>query len=317
MLSARTKLLARACGVLTLATVLVATPAFAAKPGAGGSSSSTPTGIDVSYPQCPGTSLPTGKAFAVVGVNGGLANDYNGCLAAEFGYARSLTAATTQPVAQLYVNTADPSNTVSDWPYGSTGAGLGSYGAVSASGATPYGSCTGYDATAACAYVYGYDMVAGVASDGDGDVTNNTDNDVDIPGDVSYFESTTGNAASAYQWWLDVETANSWQTGAAGQTMNVADLQGMVAALRAADGGAGVGAVGIYTTSSQWGTITGTPKATYNGTADSLWGLADWIPGARSESGAQSNCLLTSFNGATVALTQWFTRSYDGDLSCH
>jgi hypothetical protein len=40
----------------------------------------TPTGVDVSYPQC-GTTLPAGKPFAVVGVNGGLANNYNSCLA--------------------------------------------------------------------------------------------------------------------------------------------------------------------------------------------------------------------------------------------
>jgi hypothetical protein len=166
--------------------------------------------------------------------------------------------------------------------------------------------------------VYGYDMVAGVADDGssDHDAANNTDHDVDIPGDVAYFEGATGKPASGFVWWLDVETGNSWQAGSAGQQMNVADLQGMVAALRAADGGTGVSAVGVYSTSSQWQTITGTPGASYNGVADSLWGLADWLPGARSLSGAQSNCHVSSFNGAVVSLAQWSSRPYDGDVSC-
>jgi hypothetical protein len=295
-------LLVRAVGVAVLITVIGATPAYADRGGdRGQGGSSTPTGIDVSYPQCPATSLPKGKAFAVVGVNHGLANNYNSCLATEFGYAQSLTATTTQPVAQLYVNTGDPSDTVADWPYGSNGAGLGNYGVVSPTGSTPYGNCTGYAASPACAYVYGYDMVAGDTST--------------IVGDVADFEGATGESASAYRWWLDVETANSWQQGTAGQQMNVADLQGMVAALHAADHGAGVAAVGIYSTSSQWGTITGTPEATFDGSANTLWGLADWVPGARSLSAAQANCGQASFSGSKVALTQWVSQP-DGDYSC-
>jgi hypothetical protein len=40
--------------------------------------------------------------------------------------------------------------------------------------------------------------------------------------------------AAGYPWWLDVETVNSWQSGTSGQAMNIADLQGMIAALQAA-----------------------------------------------------------------------------------
>jgi hypothetical protein len=296
--------------------VLTASPAFAAGPpthgggrggGSGGGGSTTPTGIDVSYPQCPGTSLPAGEAFAIVGVNGGLANDYNSCLAAEFSYASGLTKATSQPVAQLYVNTADPSNTVADWPYGTDYLGTDPLGAYPAS-TTPYGPCTGKDATAACAYVYGYDMVAGVNGDDskDNDDASNNDGDVDIPGDLAYFQGQSGATASGYQWWLDVETGNSWQSGSSGLQMNVADLEGMVAAFQAN----GVTSVGVYSTSSQWNTITGTP------TSGTLSSLPDWIPGARSLGGAESNCSLHPFTNGGVAVTQWFGHPYDGDYAC-
>ncbi|MHB1446183.1 MAG: hypothetical protein ACYCTI_01605 [Acidimicrobiales bacterium] len=297
--------------VLVLSAVVpvmaAGTPAWAAKPakaGGGGTTSST-TGIDVSWPQCPGTSLPSGEAFAIVGVNGGVANDYNPCLSAEVTYAAGSPGVSGQPGAQLYVNTADPGNSVGDWPYGSDGGGLGAYGSVSLSGTDPYGSCTTTTTTenAACAYVYGYNMVAGAGAS------------TPVMGDVAYLKHETGDAASSYQWWLDVETGNTWQ---ADQTMNIADLQGMVAAL----GQAGVGYVGVYSTSSQWGQITGTPGQTNaNGSGTSitntLWGLADWIPGARSAKGAASNCSLASFtNTGTPAITQWFGHPYDGDYAC-
>ena len=51
-------------------------------------------------------------------------------------------------------------------------------------------------------------------------------------------------SASSYPWWLDVETGNSWQSDT---TMNVADLQGMVAALR----DAGATTVSVYSTTSR------------------------------------------------------------------
>lgn len=77
-----------------------------------------------------------------------------------------------------------------------------------------------------------------------------------------------GSSASAYPWWLDVETANSWETGTSGLANNVADLQGMVAAFRARGA-----TVGIYSTTYQWGQITGGSKG------GNLSGLPDWIPG--------------------------------------
>src|ERR1700722_18624978 len=94
-----------------------ATPAFATKPtGHGGGGGSTPTGNDVSYPQC-GSSLPTSPALRIVGVTGGLANDLNPCFGPSSSFPKysaselywavaSSVGGTSQPKASLYVNTA-------------------------------------------------------------------------------------------------------------------------------------------------------------------------------------------------------------------
>lgn len=286
----------------TATSVMAANPAWAAKPSHGGGGSTTSTGIDVSYPQC-GDSLPTGEAFAIVGVNGGLANDYNSCLGSEFSYAQASTGTTKQAKAQLYLNTGDPGNGVADWPSpGQTGA----YGFTS----TPNGNCdyasgsSGPGAnSAACAYIYGYDMVQGIT------YATGT-----IAGDISAFASATGSQLYNFPTWLDVETANTWQSGTGGLAMNVADLQGMVDAVYAAASSANAPAqtVGVYSTTSQWNAITGTPGSG----GGNLWLLPDWIPGAQRQSGAVSNCSLPAFSGGPVAITQWFGHPYDGNYSC-
>jgi hypothetical protein len=68
--------------------------------------------------------------------------------------------------------------------------------------------------------------------------------------------------------------------------------------------------VGIYSTSYQWGVITG------SSTAPGLAGLPDWIPGAGTQSAATSNCSLASFTGGGVPITQWFGKPFDGDVAC-
>lgn len=307
-----TKAFARALVAVTSAATLVlgAAPAWAAnqsKPvhgggGGGGGGSAPGTGVDVSYPQCPGTSLPSGQAFAIVGVNGGLANDYNSCLSTEFSYAQASLGGTNQARAQLYLNTADPGNTVADWPSPSQ---PGTYGTTStpSDGTCAYasgGSGPGANSPA-CAYIYGYDMVAGI------NYATGT-----VAGDLSAFSSATNSTLYSYPVWLDVETGNSWQSSTApdGLTMNVADLQGMVDALNAAAPGSVAKQIGIYSTSYQWNQITGSPTA-----AGNLQNLPDWIPGARRESGAVTNCSLAPFTGGTVMLTQW-SGTYDGDYPC-
>jgi hypothetical protein len=89
--------------------------------------------------------------------------------------------------------------------------------------------------------------------------------------------------------------------------MNVADLQGMIYEFQSASA-----AVGAYSTSYQWGQITGGTTSA----SGSLYRIPDWIPGASSLAGAQSNCALTSFTGGTISVTQWFASPYDGDNAC-
>jgi len=89
--------------------------------------------------------------------------------------------------------------------------------------------------------------------------------------------------------------------------MNIADLQGMIAALRHA----GASAIGAYSTSFQRTTITGGTRSS----SGSLYRLPDWIPGATALSGAKADCHLASFTAGRVVITQWLANP-DGDYAC-
>lgn len=286
-------------------------PALAAggPPDAPGSSSAT-TGNDVSYPQC-GSTLPASPAFGIVGVNGGLANNLDPCFGPSSSYpsytqselywaVTASTGVTPQPKASLYLNTADPGNIyngtpVADWP---------------TSGATPYGACTTTTVTTtkgtfvvganspACAWQYGYNKAAH-------DVSWLSAAALAI--DTQTSSASVSGAASAYPWWLDVETANTWRSGTSGQRMNVADLQGMIAALQQA----GAHSAGAYSTSSQWNQITGGTTSS----SGSLYGIPDWIPGAKTLTRAKANCGLAPFTGGRITVTQWSGRP-DNDHAC-
>jgi hypothetical protein len=165
-------------------------------------------GADASYPQCAAAgsstagALPTGQAFAVVGVNEGLPRTTNPCLAAQLRWAGSSAGGAAQPKVQLFVNTANPGglNTAS-WPRSGSSA--------------RYGTCTGSN-SAACAYLYGQARAR---------------EDAATPG---------LGTPSSYVWWLDVEVANTWDTSTGGTARNVAVLEGMVDHFRALEV-AGVG----------------------------------------------------------------------------
>jgi hypothetical protein len=181
------------------------------------SANSSPTiGFDISYPQCSG-SYPSNPLFGIVGVNGGVANNANSCLAAELGWARGAPGQKhpEQPPVSLYINTGNPGAHVADWPGNGT--------------APAYGACNG-QLTNACSYIYGqqrathsYRLVAALDPLG----------------------------ANRAPWWLDVELMASW---AGTYQLNIAALQGFVAGLRTAGV---TGPVGIYSTSAQWKDITG------------------------------------------------------------
>ncbi|WP_285314499.1 hypothetical protein [Pseudarthrobacter sp. fls2-241-R2A-168] len=201
-----------------LAMLLIpAWPASAApSPGAG---TSTLLGNDVSWPQC-GTALPKGQAFGIVGLNNGLANTTNPCLAEQLKWAATSSGGTAQPKVSLYVNTANPGRAGSWWPSSDeypSGTPV----------RNPYGPCKPKDYGKACAYMYGYAKAW----------------------DDAYIRGISNPAS--YVWWLDVETGNSWSTS--DKDANRAVLEGMTDFFRSIN----VKGVGIYSTGSQWSQIVG------------------------------------------------------------
>jgi hypothetical protein len=283
--------------VAVSAAIAVAMLVGGASPVGARSTAPSLTGNDISFPQC-GRTFPSGQAFGIVGVTGGLANTPNPCLGtynggppstSELVWASKSPGTASLPPAALYANTADPGPTVADWPKNSVDPK-----GVDQSQADPFGACTvgsnsvGSDSQA-CAWQYGW---------------NRAVQDVVWLGAAASQVRVSGTAT--YPWWLDVETANSWETGP-GLANNVADLEGMVAALKASGVATGIG---IYSTSYQWGQITG------GSNASTLKGLPVWIPGARTASAAQSNCALPGFTTGPVAITQWFGKPFDGDVAC-
>jgi len=307
--------------------------------GAAAKSSGTvksPYGNDISYPQC-GTAFPGGTNFGLVGVDDGIANKENPCLGPDGGGAATselywgsrLAGGANQPSVALYVNTADPGNTyngkpIADWPKpGSTVPNL----------TDPYGQCTADSANSslganstACAWVYGADMASLDASSGAPLTGTATSSFLTSASSALQAQNATvSGQASSYRWWLDVETQNTWQSSTAdsgtGLAMNAAVLEGMLQYLKSL----GVTTVGIYASSSTWQTITGgqsvieanwTAPPNNNAAPSPLSGVPDWVPGARQQSGAISNCSLASFTDGSIALTQWVQGSLDYDEAC-
>ena len=244
----------------------------------------TSVGYDVSWPQCDQI-LPTRPAFAVVGVNGGLANNTNPCLSSQLAWAAGAVGQTREPPVALYVNTANPPADEAAWWPTSSNYPVGSRSVVP----NPYGVCTGDD-TPACSYVYGYAKAYDNAT-----VRG-------VPDPASYF------------WWLDVETDNTWSPDL---IANRAALEGMTHYYRDILKVAGVG---IYSTGSQWSRIVGGLGPVTSGTAparpSNLNGLPSWLAGARSLAGAQAHCSLTALTGGTVTVTQYLMDNLDHNYSC-
>jgi hypothetical protein len=181
--------------------------------------------------------------------------------------------ATTSPriyAAGLYINTGNPEKASSNWP-GRAGVGPR--------------TCSTTDlndpSNVNCAYNYGWNA----ATDALNVATTNV-----------------GAAAQTLPWWLDVEIGNSWN-GIGGA--NSSTIQGYIDYQR----GHSTGMVGIYSTGSQWGQITGgytVPSA------------PDWLAGASNVTDARNLCNnpASSFSGGPVQLVQYPNGNFDGNYVC-
>jgi hypothetical protein len=245
---------------------------------AGAASATTSTGFDISYPQC-GGDFPSPAGFGIVGVNDGHPLTTNPCLAAELGWAESASNAT--PAFYLNTDSPGPADT-SAWP---------------TSQQTPE-VCTGANSPA-CSYDYGWNAAVLSFSNAVGAETSDGSS------------SPTSQAVGA-NWWLDVETGNHWETEESGygatkasDAIDQAELQGTIAYLSSV----GVVSIGIYSTSRQWGTITGAGETTF-----SKWQA--WMPGYPSLAAGEAACSTASFNGGRVAMVQYPSRGLDGDYVC-
>jgi hypothetical protein len=138
-------------------------------------------------------------------------------------------------------------------------------------------TCSGASNDSGCAYNYGWNAA------------NHA---------FTYVAAQTGVAAQL-QWWLDIETANTWSATVA---LNNADIHGMVDFLAAQ----GV-SVGVYSTRFQWNQITGGMSLA----------VPNWLAGASSSQQAIDWCATaSSFSGSRIAVVQYATSSIDTDVAC-
>lgn len=248
---------------------------------------SSPLGIDVSWPQC-GKTLPTNHAFGIVGVNGGLATTTNDCMGEQLVWAAKAIGGTSQAKVQLYVNTANPGGLgTSSWPNNN----VDSTNTISPN---KYGTCDSRD-TLACAWQYGW---------------NRAVDDVVLKFQPAAAQVGATTDPAKYIWWLDVETENTWKLNGTSfdAQSNTAVLEGMTTYFQS------TGAqVGLYSTGAQWSQIVG--KAV-SGTSN-LNGLINWRPGGANLTTAKSACKAAPLTtGGKVVLTQFIANSLDYNYSC-
>jgi hypothetical protein len=219
-----------------------------------------------------GGQFPSGGSFGIVGVTGGRAFTQNACLAAELQWAGGTGN------ASVYMN---------------LNYAAGSSASNGASG--PYGSGKHCRSGSAC-YAENYGWNA-----------------------AKYALAYAGaNGVGASTWWLDIETANTWNRS---RTLNQAVIQGALDCLLGA-GPAGntcangeptdVASVGIYSTPSQWSSITGgwVPHDSAGTVV-----TANWVAGASAGNPSQL-CGSPLYSGGSVWLTQYVANGFDQDYAC-
>jgi hypothetical protein len=159
---------------------------------------------DKAWARQQGETYPSGQAFAIVGVDGGKASNFNPCFGSEWAWAQTSTGGTGQARAQLYVNTGNPGDVlaqynVTDWPTSSDPR------------TDPYGRRSGtWTDDLPCSWEYGYERALA---------------------DIKFV------GAAGVKWWLDIETANSWTSDT---SKNQASLEGMVYAFEQAGATVGI-----------------------------------------------------------------------------
>ena len=236
----------------------------------------TLTGYDISYPQC-GAAYPRDVAFGIVGVTGGIVFSENPCLGAGGTGASQLAWAGIN--AGLYMNTGNPGPELSShWPIGQTSP------RECGTAARPELD------TADCAYDYGWNSAEHAYATA-----------VRAYVSLGWAAADATRTPVANRWWLDVETANSWQND---DSLNVAALQGSADYLISV----GAASVGIYSVGTMWNEITGGTSA--------FTDHPSWVAGASTLRGAKSNCSLPAFTGGSVDLTQYFAKGFDADYRC-
>jgi hypothetical protein len=233
------------------------------------------TGYDISYPQC-GGSYPAKPLFAVIGVNGGFANNANPCVSPELSWARAAPGQKRprQPPVSLYIDTSNPgADRVGDWPRSGN--------------ALSYGACNGR-LTDACSFIYGEQRAAH---------------------SYSIVAALGPLVARSAPWWLDVELQASW---AGTYELNIAALRGFLAGLQNAGAN---GPIGLYSTRAQWREITGltaqtTPTAFGRLLPEWIAGIG------ATQSQARQNCARGDFTGVAPTLAQYRIGRFDADLRC-
>jgi hypothetical protein len=241
---------------------------------------------DISFPQCSGA-LPRlrGADFGVLGANNGIAFTRNPCLARQLAWAKKL-----QMAPAFYANTGNPGpRRAKHWPLGQTSPQL----------------CSAADPNSiGCSYDYGWNAA-----------WQSYATAVDAAQHLHHVDRVNARQRVAnVDWWLDVETMNSWQAldglpTRAAQRRDVATIAGGVDALRAA----GIEQVGIYSTAFQWGQITGGSKVTQGRFATA----PQWLAGYESQADAVNGCGHRGFTGGPVRLTQYLARDgFDADVVC-
>ncbi len=270
------------------------------------SATASAVGYDLSFPQCE-VPLPPLASFAIVGVDGGLANDPNPCLAQQLQWASAAPGLhrPALPGVSLYLNAADPGNGVADWPSPAAG---------TATAATPYGACDG-SWSRACAFsyavqraAYSYALVVAAVPLAIAGAPAAA-----APGTAVAPVTVSASLAATAPWWIDVEIGASWATRSGSREwaqLNVAALRGYIAGLRAAGAR---GPVGLYSNAYQWRAITALgPRASR---AYFPRAQRDWVTGAATLAQARRACV-KPFSGSVVALAQFVERAYDRDYAC-